>query len=178
MPIARALSFLPGPLALACVLAAQGPVPRRGKRLFFGRQSCAACHVRRVTVGCCASAWHFEPAWLESDECRNNGLDTGERGDPGRMGVTGRPQDRGKFRAASLRNVELTAPYMHDGRFATLEQVVQFYAHPGQSIVDTHIGLQLGPQDRTDLVAFLRTLTDWKLVRDPRFADPFVRARP
>jgi cytochrome c peroxidase len=112
----------------------------RGKKLFFGdlatrRQSCAGCHVERGPRGCC-DTFTIEPVSLQSEVCRNNGVDLGRASDdPGFGRVTGKAEDRGKFRAPSLRNVELTGPYMHDGRFATLEQVMQFYsdrvlAHP------------------------------------------------
>lgn len=106
----------------------------RGKRLFFGgaggrEHSCAACHMQRGGSGFCGNAYVLGDAVFRPDGCRNNGVDSGRRDDdPGRAGVTGRLADRGAFRPPSLRNVEFTAPYMHDGRFATLEDVVRFYA--------------------------------------------------
>jgi cytochrome c peroxidase len=98
----------------------------------------------------------------------------------------------GRFRAASLRNIELTAPYMHDGSMSTLEAVLDFYAEGGRNMgnglyagdgrlnpyKDPLIAqIRLDAQDKADLVAFLKTLTDTRLVTDPRFADPFA-ARP
>ncbi|HZN41208.1 MAG TPA: cytochrome c peroxidase [Planctomycetota bacterium] len=187
----------------------------RGKKLFFGDagtrpQSCAACHVERVFAWC-GNSFFIDPVSLQTDCCRNNGVDLGRASDDAGLGnVTGKAEDRGKFRAPSLRNVELTGPYMHDGRFATLEQVMQFYsdrvlAHPNLDEVLRHdagksgwgqpagtpapvdltmgmapaqrLGVPLSSRERADLVAFLKTLTDWELVRDPRFADPFVRRR-
>ncbi|MBX3390394.1 MAG: hypothetical protein KF691_13170 [Phycisphaeraceae bacterium] len=100
---------------------------------------------------------------------KNNGLDS-EFSDRGRQSATGRSTDAGKFKVPSLRNVELTAPYMHDGRFATLEEVIDHYAdgvHPSDTL-DPNIskhpdgGLALSCEDRKALVAFLKTLTDMK----------------
>ena len=100
------------------------------------------------------------------------------------------PSDDGKFKASSLRNIELTAPYMHDGRFTTLAKVVEHYSdavHPhenltvafeGQESATSPAGLKLTAQEKAALVAFLKTLTDLTLGTDPRFADPFERKRP
>lgn len=97
---------------------------------------------------------------------RSNGL--GEGNDTGRGGVTGRPADRGRFKTPSLRNVALTGPYMHDGRFRTLEEVVDHYDHGirRDANLDPNLakhpdaGLGLSAEDRRALVAFLRALTD------------------
>lgn len=97
----------------------------------------------------------------------NNGLDLAED-DHGRMGVTKQAADRGKFKTPSLRNVARTAPYMHDGRFATLEEVVEHYSSGVKrtATLDPNLakhpenGLQLTTQEKADLVAFLKTLTD------------------
>jgi len=105
---------------------------------------------------------------------KNNGLDS-DFTDRGRQSVTGRTADTGKFKVPSLRNVELTAPYMHDGRFSTLEEVVDHYCDgvkPSDSL-DPNIskhpdgGLALNCDDRRALVAFLKTLTDPKYRGDP-----------
>jgi cytochrome c peroxidase len=101
---------------------------------------------------------------------RNNGLD-GAFTDPGRAGVTGREEDRGKFKTPSLRNAGLTDPYMHDGRFGTLERVVAHYAGGVRAspTLDPVLaaqpagGITLSDEDRAALVAFLRTLTDERL---------------
>lgn len=97
----------------------------------------------------------------------NNGLDR-EFKDSGRFLVTGDEADRGKFKTPSLRNVELTTPYMHDGRFATLEEVVDHYDHGVQpsATLDPNLakhlpgGLKLSAADKAALVAFLKALTD------------------
>src|SRR6185436_7004497 len=100
---------------------------------------------------------------------------------------TGDPEDNGKFKIPSLRNVELTAPYMHDGRFNTLEEVVEHYnsgvqQHPNLDDRLTVEGMTGGTPlqqgltayEKQALVAFLKTLTDTPLVTDVRFSDPFV----
>ncbi|MDO7851744.1 cytochrome-c peroxidase [Hymenobacter convexus] len=123
---------------------------------------------------------------LQTDNAfRNNGLDASFT-DLGLGGLTGLPTDNGKFRVPSLRNIALTAPYMHDGRFATLEQVMDHY---NQHVVlnspnidplmlntsNTRGGgptLDLTTDEKAKIVAFLRTLTDSTFIRDPRFAKP------
>ena len=97
----------------------------------------------------------------------NNGLDADPL-EPGRAAVTKLPTDQGKFRVPSLRNIALTAPYMHDGRFATLEEVVAHYDHgvKRSATLDPNLakhpatGLGLSADDQRALVAFLKTLTD------------------
>jgi cytochrome c peroxidase len=82
--------------------------------------------------------------------------------DVGREAVTGRPEDRGRFRTPSLRNIALTAPYMHDGRFATLGQVVDFYAKGGTKNPNLDPDIRpfdITPAQKADLVAFLNALT-------------------
>jgi cytochrome c peroxidase len=112
----------------------------------------------------------------------NNGL-AEISSDLGRMEVTRNEADRGKFKVPSLRNVALTAPYMHDGRLATLEQVVDHYnsgVHRSPTL-DPNLakhpdsGLGLDAEDKAALVAFLRTLTDEQFVASPQ---PVERACP
>jgi len=101
---------------------------------------------------------------------------------------TKKPTDAGKFRTPPLRNIELTAPYMHDGSIATLEEVLDHYAAGGRTIPggpyagrghdnpnrDTRMtGFTLTPQNRRDLLAFLRSLTDTSVTHDPRFSSPW-----
>ena len=101
------------------------------------------------------------------------------------------PSNAGKFKAPSLRNIELTAPYMHDGRFNTLEEVVAHYSrgvHPhvnlglafveGEEPVEGNSGFRFAEEQQAALVAFLKTLTDRQFVADPKFSDPFVRLSP
>lgn len=114
----------------------------------------------------------------------NNGLALSA--DLGRFGVTGVAADRGKFRVPTLRNIALTAPYMHDGRFQTLEEVVEHYnehidaatADPILLLSNPTINGSLGPlgltaTEKRQLVAFLRTLTDSTFIKDQRFSNPF-----
>ena len=138
-----------------------------GRQLFLAH--CADCHATE----------HFiliEP--------RNNGLDL-VYDDTGVGFITGDPADEGKFRAPSLRNVAVTPPYMHDGRFATLDEVIEHYStgvkdHPSLSppLRDTLAGtvrlLQLDPGEKHALKAFLHTLTDPVFLTDPRWSDPFA----
>jgi cytochrome c peroxidase len=108
----------------------------------------------------------------------NNGLDS-VFADLGYGGVNGNPLDYGKFKAPSLRNVELSAPYMHDGRFNTLEEVIDHYNSGGlpSETIDSFMkytegGLMLGEQSKIDLVNFLKTLTDTSFIHNPSFQDP------
>jgi cytochrome c peroxidase len=115
----------------------------------------------------------------------NNGLDSIPT-DPGRADVTGMDYDRGRFRVVTLRNIALTAPYMHDGRFATLQAVIDHYSDHilpsltlSPSLKDTAnrpVNVQLTPEEKADLLAFLRMLTDSSFITDPRFSDPFADA--
>jgi cytochrome c peroxidase len=117
----------------------------------------------------------------------NNGLDL-TFADPGRGGVTGLPADNGKFVAPTLRNITLTAPYMHDGRFTTLEQVLDHYSdHVQMNSPNLDPNLIQGINDpifspgrmgltateKRQVIAFLKTLTDSTFIADKRFSDPF-----
>jgi cytochrome c peroxidase len=117
---------------------------------------------------------------FENDRYMNNGIDTdSEFIDFGRELVTGLSVDRAKFKVTSLRNIELTPPYMHDGRFNTLEEVVEHYNEvKNSSTLDGSFGpqmpggLQLSTEDKAALVAFLKTLTDYEMINDSRYAQP------
>lgn len=118
-----------------------------------------------------------------NDEFMNNGLDTeAEQQDSGRMNVTMDVADKAKFKTPSLRNIELSGPYMHDGRFTSLEQVIDHYDHgvknsPNvEGLLHYNLdpgGLQMSPQDKADLVAFLKTLTDQEFLNNPDYKTPF-----
>lgn len=146
----------------------------RGKALFMtgrdqGGAGCAACH---------------EGEGFVMRAARSNGLTPGRAPDDGLGEITGRSEDDGLFRAGSLRNIAVTAPYMHDGRFASLEEVVEHYDGGvfGSPNLDALLRdgegkparLGLSPQDKAALVAFLKTLTDETLMTDDRFSDPFL----
>ncbi len=108
----------------------------------------------------------------------NNGLQV-TIVDSGQARITNIPGDMGKFKTPSLRNLVFTAPYMHDGRFSTLEQVIEFYnssAHQGTN-ADPFImihpdGLNLSDREKQELVAFLKTLTDSSLIVNPAYTKP------
>jgi cytochrome c peroxidase len=108
----------------------------------------------------------------------NNALDVNYT-DNGIGEKTGLAKDMGTFKMPSLRNVELTAPYMHDGRFATLEQVIDHYntgakAHPNRGIQIPNGGYKfLSADDKAAIIAFLKTLTDQSVTMDAKFSDPF-----
>ncbi|MBI5423094.1 MAG: cytochrome C peroxidase [Opitutae bacterium] len=123
-----------------------------------------------------ADCFHCHGGVLFSDfAVKNNGLDL-VAADAGAQNATGRADDRGRFKTPALRNVELTAPYMHDGRFQTLEEVVAHYDHGVQraSNLDPNLakhpkaGLALCADDQAALVAFLKTLTDREFTRAAR----------
>jgi cytochrome c peroxidase len=110
----------------------------------------------------------------------NNGLDM-VFADKGFGNVTGVPSDNGRFKAPSLRNVEFTAPYMHDGRFDNLEEVLDFYSDGielNSPFLDPNIEshkkqLQLTSQQKEDIVEFLKTLSDTAFINNPKFRTPF-----
>jgi cytochrome c peroxidase len=139
---------------------------QRGETLFFSKRlACASCH-----GGALFNDDRGRPGRLY----HNNGLTSG---DAGLSEATGKASDFGKFKAPTLRNIALTAPYMHDGSIPTLSEVIDKYAAggyhvPGQSLL-VH-GFSLSDRDRADLVAFLETLTDEAVTKDPLYADPWV----
>ncbi len=147
------------------------PQENLGRQIFLGQignATCAACH----------GTDNFVPG----PALNNNGLEF-PYVDRGVGAITGNPPDNGKFKVPSLRNIELTAPYMHDGRFSTLEEVVQFYnsgvvdnpnlSPPLRNPNGTVRRLNLTAAQKAALVAFLKTLTDPNLATDPKFSDPF-----
>jgi cytochrome c peroxidase len=164
----------------------------RGKQIFFGQHDpatrglCGSCHMRENPLATLPPGAPPRPlvnvAFFQSVGAADNGLPP-EDGDLGVGDVTGDPRQDNLFKPPTLRNIALTAPYMHDGRFATLEEVVDFYdrgvtatrnLHPALRDADGQpLRLNLTAGDRAALVAFLETLTDSSVAEDPRFADPF-----
>ncbi len=110
----------------------------------------------------------------------NNGKDSVFNDPLDRYSITGDPNDKGAYKATTLRNIEYTAPYMHDGRFKTLEEVVEFYSHhlvwsPQIDPLMHHIangGTQLTAQEKADLIAFIKTLRDEEFIANPEFSKP------
>lgn len=118
---------------------------------------------------------HSAPLFTDND-FHNNGLDEDENLKEGRASVTGEQWDKGKFKTPTLRNIELTAPYMHDGRFSSLEEVVEHYNSGGKEsstldplMKNEGIGLGLTSQEKEDLVNFLKTLTDTAFINNITF---------
>jgi cytochrome c peroxidase len=110
----------------------------------------------------------------------NNGLDSMPQINSGRERVTGLPEDRAKMKIPSLRNIEYTAPYMHDGRFNTLGQVIEFYNFGGHVTPTTDpnmkaagVGRNWTLRQKQALIAFLETLSDEEFIQDTTFSDPF-----
>ena len=148
----------------------------RGRFLFFTEYNPAFPLASGADCQHCHGGANFE-----NDNYMNNGIDD-DMGitDIGRQKVTNNTNDKAKFKVVSLRNVELTAPYMHDGRFATLEQVIDHYnLVKNSNTLDASFqqqlpnGLQLAASDKQALVAFLKTLTDQKLLTNPALKNPF-----
>ncbi|MEJ6735816.1 MAG: cytochrome c peroxidase [Flavobacteriales bacterium] len=135
-----------------------------GFNLFFGAAECIHCHSGPL---------------LSDPSFRNNGLDATFT-DLGLGVVTGLVTDNGKFKATSLRNIAESAPYMHDGRFATLEEVVEHYnsgvvaISPNLDSEMNHFvgGLNLTTTEKADLVAFLHAFSDASYLNNPDFSDP------
>jgi len=117
-----------------------------GMRLFNGKANCVTCHVGAI---------------FSDERFHNTGVSWGSS-DPGRQAATGREEDRGKFKVSSLRNVALTAPYMHDGSIATLEAVIEFYDRGGtpnpNRDPEMH-ALGLTTREKRALLEFLKSLT-------------------
>jgi len=141
------------------------PSEQRGRDLFF-REVDPNLGIRGAECFHCHGGPNFS-----NNQFMNNGLDSdAEFTDLGRYNVTQRPPDRARFISPSLRNIAATAPYMHDGRFTTLEEVVDHYNTGVKRSATVELplmqfnlrpgGLGLTDQDKQDLVAFLKTLSD------------------
>jgi cytochrome c peroxidase len=143
--------------------------------------NCIDCHSQFLTGG----------SGARYDGFSNNGLDDEAHLQTGLQAFTGNPAHRGMFKVPSLRNIALTAPYMHDGRFNTLEEVLDHYDSGIKNsstlsplIVEAdnkgvaaggQISLHLTAGEKTAIIAFLNTLTDRDFVTAERFSDPFKR---
>lgn len=169
---------------------------RNGMRLFFSnRLRCSRCHGGITFSGPTAFAGNRPPR----QAFHNTGLyNLGPRGnypedDQGLYRFTGRQGDMGRFRAPTLRNIGLTSPYMHDGSIATLEEVIDHYSAGGRTIPTGRYagdgraspnkselvsGFYISRQEKADLVAFLKSLTDTGFISEERFSDPFETPVP
>lgn len=131
---------------------------KRGRKIFLGKGKCFDCH--------------FGPDFTQ-DDFKNIGLYNGkELNDKGRFDFTKKTEDIGKFKVPGLRNVAITAPYMHNGMFKTLKEVINYYDNPGafvngainrDSLLETP--LHLTDEEKSDLEDFLKALTDDKFTK-------------
>lgn len=171
---------------------------RRGLALFNGEElECFHCH-SGVNLTTSYRDFHTTPGTVRYPFFNNGLYNVDGEGsypphDQGLYDVTLNPADRGRFRPPSLRNVALTAPYMHDGSIETLEDVVRHYAAGGRNIEsgpfagDGRVsplksglvrGFRITEQELADVVAFLESLTDTGFIENPAFADPFTPSSP
>lgn len=142
-----------------------------GSSLFVTKYQCNNCHQVSMPNG-----------YLLAGTFANIGLDETST-DIGLQAKTGNPQDAGKFKIPSLRNVAYTAPYMHDGRFATLEDVIDHYSEgiANNPNLDNRLReangqpreMNISAHEKQAIIAFLRSLSDESVITDPRFSDPF-----
>jgi cytochrome c peroxidase len=136
----------------------------RGKALFV--RNCALCHLPQQ-----------QEAHFIMTEPVNTGLDEDTSHTDGGVGdITLNPADMGHFKSPNLRNVEVAAPYMHDGRFPTLDAVIDHYSSGGKNHPNRDIRIQpmhFTNSEKTAIIAFLKTLTDQAFLNDSRFSDPF-----
>ena len=176
---------------LAGEVGAISEAAERGTALFFSeRLECFHCH---GGFNFTDSTTHANTT-VERVGYHNTGLyNLDGRGayppdNTGLFDMTGETRDMGRFKAPSLRNVTVTAPYMHDGSVATLDEVIANYARGGRLIEEGEhagdgrlspfksefvTGFELNDEERADLLAFLESLTDESVLTDPRFANPF-----
>ena len=149
------------------------PLEKEGMAVF--KQKCSSCHSSEL---------------FTDFSFRNNGLIPAKINDQGRYAITLNEADRLKFKVPSLRNVGLTAPYMHDGRFTTLEEVLNHYANdqsgskdsifvsptldPLLQVAGQKRGIKLSATEKQSIIAFLRTLNDEQFINDKRFSDPGI----
>ena len=162
----------------------------RGMQLFFSEKlHCGACHRGQNIAG----GQYVQGMLQEPTEFHNTGLynvgghNRYPKADPGLRSESGQADDDGRFRAPSLRNIEVTAPYMHDGSISTLSGVIDHYGAGGRSIDEGQnagvgsansgkspllTGFELSAVDKNDLLSFLNSLTDPSVLGEPRFSRP------
>jgi len=166
---------------------------KRGEKLFFSeRMECFDCHAGFNFSG----TMNFVGKSDEPSQFENNGLYNidGKGAYPlentGLFEITNKKEDMGKFKVPTLRNIELTAPYMHDGSIATLEEVIEHYKAGGRTIAEGKYagkgsenpykssfvrGFRLFPEEKQDLIAFLKSLTDKDFITNPKFSNPWEK---
>ncbi len=162
----------------------------RGMRLFFSEQlNCGVCHEGQNLAGgqTMSGKLRVETEFHNTGLYNVGGRNRYPESDPGLRMETGQSDDDGMFRAPSLRNIAVTAPYMHDGSVATLSGVIDHYAAGGRTIDNGPnagigktnsnkspllTGFELGSSEKLDLLSFLESLTDQSVLTDPRFSNP------
>ncbi|HRI60642.1 MAG TPA: cytochrome c peroxidase [Saprospiraceae bacterium] len=145
----------------------------------FSNQQNRGLQIYQTNCASCHSPIMGRPMLFNASNGLNAATDPNDRG----VGpITGLQEDEGTFKIPTLRNIALTAPYMHDGRFNTLEEVVEFYnsgiqdhpnLHPNLKVNGSPLRLNLSNSDKQDLITFLHTLTDDHVSADTRFSNPF-----
>ena len=136
---------------------------KRGMKLFFNdRTKCSVCH---------------SGIFFTDEKVHNTGVVT-HYFDRGYYLITNLISDRGKFLTPTLRNVELTYPYMHDGFLANLNEVMDHYSRGGYRFInkDTLMSpLNFTQEEKSDLIDFLKTLTDWEFIKNKKYSNPFKK---
>ena len=163
----------------------------RGKRMFFSED--LECHHCHTSFNLTASTLHENTPFVEAPFFNTGLYNLDGKGaypqdNRGAFEVTNDPTDMGRFRPPTLRNVAITAPYMHDGSLKTLDEVIRFYERGGRKISggpnagDGRLsplknglvaGFKITAAQREDLIHFLESLTDEEFLTNPRFSDPF-----
>jgi cytochrome c peroxidase len=159
---------------------------KRGMTLFFSeRLECFHCHQGfSFTDSVKSKLTAFPEVTFHNTNLYNvDGHGAYPTTDQGLREFTGKPEDMGRYRAPTLRNIAVTAPYMHDGSIATLSEVLDHYAAGGRASAhgagpspfqsEFVRGFTLTDQEKLDVLAFLESLTDPEFLTDPRFSDPF-----
>lgn len=165
----------------------------RGEALFFSEKfECHHCHnnINMSDTIIHARAPHPEIAFNNTGLYNVDGKGGYPAHNTGVAELTGRPEDMGRFKAPSLRNVALTAPYMHDGSIVSLDEVLDHYAAGGRTIKDGPNagigrdnplkssfvpGFEITAEERADIIAFLRSFTDTDLLTNPKYSDPWKK---
>ncbi len=169
---------------------------QRGMDLFFSeRLECFHCHggFNFTDSTTHANATVERVGYHNTGLYNIDGLGAYPTKNTGLFDMTGQRRDMGRFRAPSLRNIAVTAPYMHDGSIATLDEVIAHYARAGRAVEegpnagDGRLnpyksefvrGFELSDEEHADLLAFLNALTDQNALSNPRWSDPFAAATP
>jgi cytochrome c peroxidase len=164
----------------------------RGMRLFSSeRLPCQNCHMGfNLSIAATTAEWSFDRYFFANIGLYNvDGAGAYPMGSQGAYEATGDPADMGAFRPPTLRNIALTAPYMHDGSIATLREVIDTYSQGGRNIINgAYAGdgranpyksllisaFTLTDAEMDDLLAFLDSLTDETFISDPALSDPFT----